>query len=118
MSKPVKTLTAVLVAGVLMLSIGLGFAFAHKTDAAAPASTSAPTQEIFLSNLAGGPGVSIDKPKALVTQTCTKEQYLESTQEGQCQGWWCFQTGAGNSRGCCGEQSNRVAVGSSTKANT
>ncbi len=117
MSKPVKTLTAVLVAGVLMLSIGVGFA-QERDAAAAPASTSAPTQEIFLSNLAGGPGVSIDKPKALVTQTCTREQYLESTQEGQCQGWWRFQTGAGNSRGCCGEQSNRVAVGSSTKANT
>jgi hypothetical protein len=109
MSKPVKTLTAVLVAGVLMLSIGVGLAFAQERDAAAaPASTSAPTQEIFLSNLAGGPGVSIDKPKALVTQTCTREQYLESTQEGQFQGWSRFQTGAGNSRGCCGGQGNRV----------
>ena len=131
MSKRAKTLGAFFVAGMLLLSVGVGFVLAQETAPVALASTAAETQESSLNNCFNKPGASVDQPDIAIPQEWIdkldellaqgkiteqqREQCLESIRNGQCQGWGsCLNNSSGNINGCCGyktaEQSEEQQV--------
>ena len=117
MSKRAKTLVSFVIAGMLLLSVGVGFVLAQETAPVALDSTAAETRETSLSNCINKAGVSVDQPDIAIPQEWIdkldelvaqgkiteqqKEQCLERMQNGQCQGWGsCLNSGSGNINSC------------------
>ena len=127
MRKRGKMLIAFAVAGVLLLSVGVGFVIAQETAPVASDSTAAETQETSLSNSVNEAGASIDQSDTAIPQECIdkldeliaqgkiteqqREQCLERMRNGQCQGWGsCINSGSGNIN--CGDKTACLNSGS------
>jgi len=123
MSKRAKTLGAFFVAGMLLLSVGVGFVIAQETAPVALASTAAETQETSLNNSVNAAGASIDQSDTAIPQGCIdkldelvaqgkiteqqREQCLESMRNGQCQWGSCPNSGSDNINSCGGKKTCR-----------